>query len=47
MTESAKSEASEVIRQFEDEFVTARDRGLIPVDEKIVAHLAEMETRYC
>ena len=47
MTESAKSESSEEIRQFEDEFVMARDRGLIPVDEEIVAHLAEMEARYC
>ena len=47
MTESAKSEVSEQIRQFEDEFVMAGDRGLIPVDEEIVAHLAEMEARYC
>ena len=47
LSETGKLDAKEALEALEIEFAGRRERGEIPGDQKIAAHVATLEERYC
>lgn len=47
LSETTTMAVSDEVAEFEDEFQTNRELGIVGTDEDIAARLAELEDRYC